>query len=531
MGVRADGIVYKDPRSRLMTNEKMLAAAKKAARRMARATGTPYQTCLDIIAQKAGRDHWGAYLADPVDITPRVDTVPEAISTGGNDKALAAFSIRNQLQVIKQPIEEAEDQDESGSARPTFASRMLRRVLGIEKKIVQRSQEKRVLMPAKAIKHGATGIPLGTSLDNRYTLQLGESLPVLAMAPPGSGKTAGLIIPTILSCDTDTLVIHDERDATDITSGYRAQLGPVTVLNLAGPRSIGSLNPLSSDWMPAEKSTRHAYVQSLVEAITQDRDDAYVLEKSIHDLSGASGGTSFSQLAEYLLEDGRPAYTRAHKALSAFLEPGTVDCTTRDGFKPQDLRGVHDGVSFKPATLYILRNDACSGRQGVVAATIQSAIWWWALNSRPGDKAPDGSRLGPYSTTIILDDIHRLPYMPGLTYALDHGRAKRVAHIVTTYGYSWISKATKLDFHEIDALFAMQVILPQNDPATINHLMRRLHGVGRDELLASKGKHLLALQYESEPLRAVTPFYFTDPKMLAKAYDPRTGKGPKSLLK
>ena len=511
-----------------MTNEKMLAAAKKAARRMARATGTPYQSCLDTIAQQAGRKHWAAFLADPIDILDRTEELPPEHEPAGNDK-LEAFSIQNHLQVT----ERKDDLETSKRDRPpSLASRLLRRIFSNERKIVQRSKEARILMPNNALKRGNPGIPLGTSVDNRYTLQLGETLPVLAMAPPGSGKTAGLIIPTIVTCDADTLVIHDDHDVVDITSGYRSQIGPVTVLDLAGPRSVGSLNPLSASWLPIQADARRSYVNSLVGSIVpHDSDEARILKTVIHDLAGASGGTSFTKVAEALLNDSRYSYASAWKSLDAFLEPTTVDCTTKDGFKPQDLRGVHNGNSFEPATLYILRGFTLSGRQEGVAATIQAAIWWWTLSYRPGDAGYDGRRLGPCSTTVILDDVHKLAYMPGLAHALERGRATKLAHIVSSFGYSLICKATKLNKQEIDALFAVQVILPQNDPDTIDHYMQRLHGIPRSDLYLGDGMHLLALQYEAEPLRARTPFFFTDAKMLAKVYNPRTGIGPKSVIK
>ena len=46
-----------------MNDHRTLAAARKTARRMARATGTSYQTCLDIVASESGGHHWGDLLA------------------------------------------------------------------------------------------------------------------------------------------------------------------------------------------------------------------------------------------------------------------------------------------------------------------------------------------------------------------------------------------------------------------------------------------------------------------------------------
>ena len=45
--------------------DRMIANAKRAARRLARTRSESYQTCLDIIAASAGRRNWGAFLVEP----------------------------------------------------------------------------------------------------------------------------------------------------------------------------------------------------------------------------------------------------------------------------------------------------------------------------------------------------------------------------------------------------------------------------------------------------------------------------------
>lgn len=50
------------------SKQKMIAAAQRAARRLARSEGTSYQSCLDVVARNAGRRHWNDFTADPVPI-------------------------------------------------------------------------------------------------------------------------------------------------------------------------------------------------------------------------------------------------------------------------------------------------------------------------------------------------------------------------------------------------------------------------------------------------------------------------------
>jgi len=48
--------------------EKMIASARGKARRMARKTDLTYQQALDKVARDLGREHWAAYMADPVPV-------------------------------------------------------------------------------------------------------------------------------------------------------------------------------------------------------------------------------------------------------------------------------------------------------------------------------------------------------------------------------------------------------------------------------------------------------------------------------
>ena len=63
-------------------------------------------------------------------------------------------------------------------------------------------------------------------------LKLSETLSVLVCAPPGTGKTVGVVVPTIFECDTVSMIVNDPKpELCYITSGYRAQVGPVFIIN------------------------------------------------------------------------------------------------------------------------------------------------------------------------------------------------------------------------------------------------------------------------------------------------------------
>ena len=80
---------------------------------------------------------------------------------------------------------------------------------------------------------------------------------ILAFAPTGSGKTAGLCVPTLLSESDSSMVIYDIKgELHRLTSGYRAQAGNIvfrfapveesgTKFNLFGELRLGTLRDVS----------------------------------------------------------------------------------------------------------------------------------------------------------------------------------------------------------------------------------------------------------------------------------------------
>jgi hypothetical protein len=56
-----------------MDDERMTAAARRAARRLARRTGHPYQTCLDTVARDCSRRNWAHFMESPAPIPREED--------------------------------------------------------------------------------------------------------------------------------------------------------------------------------------------------------------------------------------------------------------------------------------------------------------------------------------------------------------------------------------------------------------------------------------------------------------------------
>jgi len=108
-------------------------------------------------------------------------------------------------------------------------------------------------------------------------LKLPETLSALCIAPPGTGKTVSVVVPTILDGDGVSMVINDVKpELHRITSGHRRRLGPVFKLDWAAiddparglvhPR----WNPLSPKSLPPPGPERDLYIDRLCSILIAD---------------------------------------------------------------------------------------------------------------------------------------------------------------------------------------------------------------------------------------------------------------------
>ncbi len=110
-----------------------------------------------------------------------------------------------------------------------------------------------------------------------YYLKLPETLSTLCCAPPGTGKTAGVVIPTIFNSKGLSLVINDPKPELCFnTSGARAKEGPVFIINWGAEDNPAegiyypSWNPLSPTALPAPGPGRDMYIDSMCNILVED---------------------------------------------------------------------------------------------------------------------------------------------------------------------------------------------------------------------------------------------------------------------
>ncbi len=108
-------------------------------------------------------------------------------------------------------------------------------------------------------------------------LKLPETLSTLCCAPPGTGKTVGVVVPTIFNSKNMSLVINDPKpELCFSTSGARAKEGPVFIINWGAEDDPSkgiyypSWNPLSPSALPAQGPARDMYIDSMSNILVED---------------------------------------------------------------------------------------------------------------------------------------------------------------------------------------------------------------------------------------------------------------------
>ena len=108
-------------------------------------------------------------------------------------------------------------------------------------------------------------------------LMLKETLSTLCCAPPGTGKTVGVVIPTIFNSHGLSIVVNDPKpELCYSTTGARAKDGPVFVINWGAEDNPAegiyypSWNPLSPNALPAPGPDRDMYVDSMCNILVDD---------------------------------------------------------------------------------------------------------------------------------------------------------------------------------------------------------------------------------------------------------------------
>lgn len=363
-------------------------------------------------------------------------------------------------------------------------------------------------------------------------LRSDENLSSLLIAPPNTGKTAAVIIPTLFSCSYSMFVNDVKGELWNKTSAYRASFGRVGIFapTIDHPDSLG-FNPLSNRCLPQDMDSAIDYIDRLAEVLwpTVDVDDTtkhfngeakevfvfwalYLLVKNreydtdeaslpgVYDVSLCSGDMQMAVM--HVMENERSIIpnimekigfgiinkdsrefsntaTTFKQAITPFARPSVRKHFMRCDFDYKDFRQP------TPFTLYLCVPARDMDRIAPMIRMMSIYLVGEMLSE------PEASIVQP--VYFLLDEFPRLGKMPAVVNAPEVGRsyklrfmfvAQSVQQLQALYGKAGVDALTRM----MDTC-AYNVIFTQNDDKaaeklsnTIGKHTRKKHSSSRKDL-------------------------------------------------
>ncbi len=221
-------------------------------------------------------------------------------------------------------------------------------------------------------------------------LMMNECLSTLCVAPPGTGKTQGVVLPTIFECNNVSMIINDPKpELYQKSSAYRSTIGPVFIMNWAGQDDPAhgiyypSWNPLSPDHVPFNTEQRDLYVDSICNVLIADKTSS-----SADPHWTISGRAGLSGLIQFIISKVERA--KADDYFYARITSGTFDDEDAAVLSDYYLAMINDPNAYAAHALL---------QRGELNAVNYVHIGTW-------DHIPDAWRGREASLSMILDWIN-----------------------------------------------------------------------------------------------------------------------------
>lgn len=360
--------------------------------------------------------------------------------------------------------------------------------------------------------NGKQGIFLGL-LDGK-PLRLDESLSVLILAPPGTGKTSAIAIPTLLTSRNSFIISDLKGELFDLTAPTRSTFSRVWYFN---PTSKGTarFNIFAANMMPKSildfsghvlnaahiiietpqkgedyftKAARDAFAffaqwliwkngqTSLPEIRSQilsSEDIAGTVEDMIADLDGEGELSSHNDWSEYgpgitqkLIEDGRSTLVAARSeeqwagvmgTLSTSLQPFSDPRIAAATSGPSDLNA--EDLKLECTSIYLVLPDKDLARLSPIVTLIFEALGSQLISEMP--------KPAQVPVTFLLDEFIRLGKLKQVKELPAISRGYRVNAVFIAQDFQQIADKYGREAVSIfNSTCAYKVIFRQNDLKT-----------------------------------------------------------------
>ncbi len=369
-------------------------------------------------------------------------------------------------------------------------------------------------------------------------LMSAEPLSSLVVAPAGTGKTDGIIVPSVLMCDPFSLVVNDPKgELYERTAGHRARLGRVLRIEwTAGSTGSVCWNPIDLRSLPSDRGARGDLVDRLI-AVLMPGDERDFWTSSgraalsactlfqIYEGERRGFAPTFGSTLAWIAELGRSGdlesddpvrgnleraagiadiegyplrigawlrqlammdyRTRSNvvatvsAALKIFSNENVASVTSRTDFTLGDLRGM----GGRPVTVYIVVPAFDQDAFGKITALFVESATRFLTERKPGR-----NELG---VRFILDEVGFLPPIQAISMGPAITRGYGVSFLFACQDYGQLKdRWGQGGLDNIITNTAFKVVLSQNHPETAAMISRAVGNTTRRRESRSKSSGL-----------------------------------------
>ncbi|RDH91345.1 MAG: hypothetical protein DIZ77_11250 [endosymbiont of Seepiophila jonesi] len=352
----------------------------------------------------------------------------------------------------------------------------------------------------KIKKFDERGIILGAAFGTY--IRSNEPLSTLLLAPPGTGKTAGFVIPNLFSCGNSMVIFDVKGELYKITSKRRAEFSRVLKFEPASPDSA-MWNPLAKESLPRDWVEQMVVIDRIATMIYPqgEKHDHWITEgknmflfyamflvwrnggSSIPEIRAFSLDTSDAQIAiEEMLTDNENMPDRIRQEGNGLIQKpenefGSVFSTYKsklnvfaDPYVAKALSGNEFTFSeFRKnrTSLYLVIKAQDVERLAPVVTLLFEMCAMYILSNAP--KPED------HTVTLMIDEFARLGKMQQVLDMPALSRGNRGHAMLIAQDYAQINRLYGNDGGEIlDGTCSHFIIYPQNNAKTAKNFSEKI---------------------------------------------------------
>lgn len=381
--------------------------------------------------------------------------------------------------------------------------------------------------------------------NERYNLLLDQPLSVLLLAPPGTGKTAGVAIPSLFMAKNSIICLDVKGELFEITSKHRHTFSDIMVFNPT-EKETSRWNPLDKTALPEDFSEIYVHVQNVAACIWLEQkgenphwnNAAKKIFTSVAiALIQKNGGTSIPEIRlatlpkedisrqEHIadlseiegLYEPVASELRAMKSVSenqfsgeigtfdtgleAFTDPRVSEAVSRNEIRYDELRGTK-GRNGRSKTLYLIIRPRDVDRLAPLIRIFFETLTKHLLSTK-------WHKQSEHMITMMLDEFPRLGKMKEIMKmpALSRGQGVNV-YLIAQDASQIEAEYEKTGREEIMSTTAYKIVLSQNSYDTAEMISKTIGDKTINVKSASKNKAKLlegSDSYREQGVRLIKP--------------------------